>query len=92
MNHLHVTCHVCSLKFRHMRQRLIPIIIFMRFKIRLIHKIKSILVAKIIPVGIGGIMAVAHMVDIGTFHHHHVALHIFIVSRRDRVPDASHDG
>lgn len=22
-------------------------------------------------------MAVAHMVDIGTFHHHHVALHIF---------------
>ena len=82
MCQLHDACHVGRLKFGHMRQRGITVIILVAFDVGLILQIDAILVAEVVPVRIVGVVRVAHMVDVATLHQHDFLFHLL---HRDSV-------
>ena len=76
MCQLHDACHVGRLKFGHMRQRGITVIILVAFDVGLILQIDAILVAEVVPVRIAGVVRVAHVVDVATLHQHDFLFHL----------------
>ena len=75
-NHSHFACHVSRLEFRHMRKRSVAIVIKMRLYVAFVLEIYSVFVAQVIPVRAVGIMRIANVIYVGTFHEHHLFLHL----------------
>ena len=77
MHHLHIACHVLVAELWHPRQRLVAVVILMALDVGFILEHDAIFVAEIIPIGVVGIMTVAHVVDVAALHQHHLFFHLF---------------
>ncbi len=62
-------------EFGHFRQRLVAVAHSMGFQIGFTYHVESVLVAKVVPAGIVGIVARAHGIDVVLFHYLDVLHH-----------------
>ena len=78
MHHLQHARHVLRLPLGDVRERGIAVVVLVRLDVGLVLEVDTVLVAEVVPVGAGGVVRVAHVVDVGALHHHDLALHLLL--------------
>ena len=78
VHHFEIARYVVIAKFGNVAQRLLAIIVLVALDVAFIFEIDTILVSKIIPVGVVAIVTIAHVVDVTTLHQHHFLLHLLM--------------
>ena len=77
--HLHIACNVHVAEFLYVAQTLATIVVFVTLDVCLILEHDAVFVAKVVPIRIVGIVAVADVVDVSALHNHHLFLHLVAV-------------
>ena len=76
VHHFHVAGHVGIAEFLHVREAGFAVVVFVAFDVGFVLQVDTIFIAEVVPVGVAGIVRVAHVVDIAALHEHHLVLHL----------------
>ena len=88
-NHLHVPCHMGGSPLLGMRMTGFAIVVFVALYVGFVLEVQAVLVGKVVEVRIVAVVREADMVDVASFHQHHLLFHLLasdgVASRRIRL-------
>ena len=74
--HFHVAGHVGIAEFLHVGEAGFAVIVFVAFDVGFVFEVDAVFIAEVVPVGVAGIVRVAHVVDVAALHEHHLVFHL----------------
>ena len=67
---------MCWTPFNGVGERCLAVVVLVALQVGLGLQIDAVFIAEIVEVGVAGVVRRAHVVDVGTLHHHHLFLHL----------------